>query len=188
MKPKVNRAGSEQESKPFDRCQSPPATAKTLQGFISQNKVIWESAVGEKYLMRGIAQYLQPKAVIGTDILGGVNFFETSPDNWDIQITNPPYSMKFPWLKRSYELGKPFALLLPVETIGAKKAQSLFQQYGVEIILISPRINFVMPEKGLNGKGAQFPVCWITNSLNIGQQISYATYVPDKELVLKKAA
>lgn len=194
MKPKVNRKGSEKKVSAFDNCQTPPKAAHTLSKFIPSGKVIWESACGtEKMLFRGITQYLQPKAIIGTDLLNGVNFLTDAPPNFDIQITNPPYSIKYQWLKRSYELRKPFALLLPVETLGAKKAQTLFDMYGVEIILISPRINFYMPNLGFSGKGAQFPTMWVTHGLNIGQQISYVTYEQDKDFEqsynnLKKAA
>lgn len=177
MKPKTNRAGTLYEAKGFDCCQTPSSAAKTLQRFIPPGKIIWESAAGTmRMLVKGIQEYLSPHSVIATDIQDDTsyNFFDYSPNIWDIQITNPPYSIKYHWLKRSYELGKPFALLLPVETIGAKKAQTLMKEYGAEIILLSKRINFYMPDKGLTGGGAQFPTLWFTYGLNIGRDISFA--------------
>jgi hypothetical protein len=80
--------------------------------------------------------------------------------------------VKYPWLERSYELGRPFALLLPVETLGAASCQRLINLYGVEVILMDKRINFKMPNKGYSGKGSDFPTYWHTWGLGIGQQIT----------------
>ncbi len=101
---------------------------------------------------------------IGTDINGGHDFFTYEPDWWDVIVTNPPFSLKIPWIERCYELGKPWALLLPVETIGTKHAQELFTAHEPEIgiIYMNKRINFKMPNKGWDGAGAQFPTAWYT--------------------------
>jgi hypothetical protein len=74
-------------------------------------------------------------------------------------VTNPPYGIKYDWLERCYSLGKPFALLLPVETLGAKRAQALIAKYGMEQLLLSRRVDFYMPNKG-NAGSAQFPTFW----------------------------
>ena len=55
----------------------------------------------------------------------------------------------------------------------AAKAQHLFEKYGIEIILLSKRIDFKMPFKKWTGKGAQFPVAWYTWGLNIGNQLNF---------------
>jgi hypothetical protein len=102
--------------------------------------------------------------VIGTDLLTDQNFFEYQPPQFDAIITNPPYSIKYKWLEHCYELGKPFALLVPVETIGAKTAQDLMQSGGFEIMLLDHRINFKMPNKGYEGS-AQFPVLWLCHGI-----------------------
>lgn len=88
-------------------------------------------------------------------------------------MTNCPYSVKYPWLRRYYELGKPFALLLPVDTTGAAQAQVLFDRYGIEIIYMNKRVNFKMPNKGWSGS-AQFSTAWFTWGLNIGKQMTFA--------------
>lgn len=174
MKPKTNRKGELNESKPFDRCQTPAHTFDPLKPYISKNDTIWESAAGEQTMLADtmIDAYYH---VVMSDILytPEQNFFEYQPKEWDVQVTNPPYSVKYDWMKRSYELGKPFALLIPVESLGAQKAQKLMKQYGFEIILLNKRVNFHMPNKGFDGSGAQFPVMWFTWGLNIGKQVSF---------------
>ena len=56
--------------------------------------------------------------VIFSHIDDGKNFFYYEPEeNYDIIISNPPFSQKDNVLKRLYELNKPYAMLLPVPTL-----------------------------------------------------------------------
>lgn len=156
----------------LDACQTPAYALDPLLPYLPEGWTIWEPACGEGLLEDALLDsYLE---VVSGDLQAGQDFFEYEPEYWDCQVTNPPFSRKFPWLKRSYELGKPFALLLPVETLGAEKAAVLFEEFGVEIIFMRPRINFKMPNKGWEGAGSQFPVAWFTWGLGIGRQMTFA--------------
>ena len=55
--------------------------------------------------------------VIYTHIDTGENFFYYEPEDYDIIISNPPFSCKDDVLKRLWELDKPYAMLLPVPTL-----------------------------------------------------------------------
>jgi hypothetical protein len=153
-----NRKADEYVPQGHDLCQTPPYALAPLLPFLKPDTTIWEPAVGEG----NIAIELEDKgfSVVISDILRGQNFFEYAPDSWDAIVTNPPYSLKYRWLKRCYELGKPFALLIPVETLGAKTAQELMQEYGFEVMLLNRRINFKMPNAGWSGGGSQFSTMW----------------------------
>lgn len=158
--------------KGYDACQTPPEAIDPLLPYLPDDWLIWEPACGEGLLAEGF--YDAGREIIGTDILWGKNFFEWAPgEHWDALVTNPPYSVKYQWIERCYALGKPFALLLPLETLGASTAQNLFREYGMELICLDRRVNFKMPNVGWDGGGAQFPVAWFTWGLGIGQQITY---------------
>ena len=174
MKPKSNRKPGT-----MDNCQTPSYALDPLILYLNKSQTIWEPAAGEGQ----IVQFLSRRGykVVQSDILDGQDYFEYQPDKWDVSITNPPFSMKYDWMRRTYELDKPFALLLPVESIGAVKAQNLFKEYGFEWIFLSRRVNFKMPNKGYTGNGAQFPVFWLTWKLNIGQQVTFATIIHRKD-------
>lgn len=182
MKPKVNR-----KEGPSDRCQTPPYALDPLYPFLNKEQKIWEPACGELHLYDAFAS--REYRVIGTDLSDGpeYDFFEYQPQQWDIQVTNPPYSIKFKWLKRSYELGKPFALLVPVEMIGAKSAQVLMEQYGFEIMLLRERVDFKMPDKGWTGAGAQFPVMWFCWNL-LPEKIMYGSFAEAKRKFKQECA
>ena len=104
-----------------------------------------------------------------TDILEGRDFFSyTPPVVSDAIVTNPPYSIKYPWMKRCFELNIPFALLMPLEMIGSQKGYKMCRDNGVSLMVLSKRINFKMPSHDDFGKGsAQFPVAWYCWNLGV---------------------
>ena len=78
---------------------------------------------------------------ICSHIRGGQNFFEYQPDHWDVIVSNPPFSIKDDILKRLYELGKPFAILLPMNSLQGKTRYEYFKQ-GVQMLAFDQRIGF----------------------------------------------
>jgi hypothetical protein len=155
MKPKLNR-------KPggMDCAQTPFYAMEPLLPYLNPKWTYWDCAMGEGNLVR----WLNEKGfkTIGTDILSGDDFLTkdifTVPKH-DCLITNPPYSLKYKFLEKCYEVSSRFALLMPVETLGAKTAQELFKACGVELMFLDHRVNFKMPNKGWDGQ-AQFPTMW----------------------------
>ena len=114
------------------------------------------------------------KNIIATDILTGHDIFTWRPEQHiDIVVTNPPFSKKYKIIKRLYSLGIRWAMVMPGDTLMARSAQRLFEQYGMELILLDKRIDYKMPIGGYKGT-AQFSSAWFTHGLNIGKQITYA--------------
>jgi hypothetical protein len=174
QKPKINRAGNAYEPQGFDACQTPGYAIDPLLPYLNRDWTIWEPARGEGLIVEALYDSSFYN-VLESDLLTGQNFFDYAPaEHWDCLVTNPPYSLKYRWLERCYELGKPFALLLPVETLGAKTAQAFFRTAGIEVIFLDRRVNFKMPNIGWEGSAAQFPVAWFTWGLNIGRQMTFA--------------
>ena len=158
----------------MDACQTPAYAIDPLMPYLIPFQTIWEPAAGEGLLVDALSDCTFTKfTVIASDLIEGKNFFEYEPDEWDCLVTNPPYSVKFQWLKRCFELGKPFALLMPIDTLGAKTAQELFELYGIEVMLLNQRVNFKMPVKGWEAGGAQFSTAWFTWGLGLGAQLVF---------------
>jgi len=181
-KPKQSNPGDINKVSQMDICQTPPHAIEPLLKYIPNDWVIWESACGPDQLLV-TAFNSHGYTVIASDLLHGTEFnrFTYKPRglNYDIEITNMPFSIKYKWLKQSFEDGKPFALLAPYETTFAKEFQLLFRQYNgsphvIEILSPERRINFKMPNKGwgVNGNSsAQFPTVWITQGLNVHKKV-----------------
>lgn len=64
------------------------------------------------------------------------------PKHWDILVSNPPFSKKNDVLQRAYELGKPFALLLPVNSIQGKARFDIFKN-DIQMLCFDSRIGFM---------------------------------------------
>jgi hypothetical protein len=171
MKPKENKGYN---TGTYDECQTPPYALEPLYPYLDPYEPIWECAAGKRVLSNELIR--KGYGIIATDIndgvLGGSDFFEIWYGN--TLITNPPYSLKYEWLERCYDLGFPFALLMPVEMLGTAKGQRLFDKYGIEVIFMSPRVDFLMPHALWAGHGAQFPTAWFTWKLNLPKEMNYA--------------
>lgn len=149
--------------------QTPPTALLPLIPFLKKEWTVWECACGKGNLVRKLEE--EGFNVIGTDILTGHDFLYWKPDNFDCIVTNPPYKLKQQFLERCYQIGKPFALLLPLTTFETKSRQSLFYKYGIEVIFLSSRINFETPSG--RGSGSWFAVAWFTWGLNLGSQMRF---------------
>lgn len=66
--------------------------------------------------------------VVRSSLQEGQDFFEYEPDEWDIIVSNPPFSLKDKVLKRLYSFNKPFAILLPLNSLQGKTRYKYFKQ------------------------------------------------------------
>lgn len=151
--------------------QTPPYALDPLLPYLYKNSVIWEPACGKGYLVDEFRRL--GYTTIGTDILTGQDFFTYEPEDYNCIITNPPFRLKGQFWERCCELGKPFALLMPLTALETKKRQRLMQDYGIEIILLDRRINFETPNM-VEKSSSWFATAWFTNGLGIGAQLSFA--------------
>jgi hypothetical protein len=161
MKPPL-RAGSPNDF------QTPPIAIHPLFQYLRKDWIVWECASTNEFTKNGYR-------VIESDIKNGKNFLDWKPDQFDCIVTNPPFSIKQEFIERAYEIGKPFAFLLPLTTLATAKRQALFQQYGIEIILFDKRLHFETPNKVTDSK-SWFDTAWFTWGLNIGSQLSFIKY------------
>lgn len=169
-----NQAIDPHASDPRDRCYTPAYALDPLLPYLPSG-VVWEPAAGSGSLVRALEA--AGRTVYASEIERGQNFFTHAPPAaWAVQVTNPPYSSKYHWIEHSYALGKPWALLLPLETLGAWSAQKHFRRHGVEVLLLNKRVNYYMPIKGIEGS-ANFPSAWFCWRL-LPAPIVYGSIVP----------
>ena len=134
--------------------------------------VVWEPAAGEGYLVRALRA--AGFAVISSDIRENKDFLSYVPDvEWDVIVTNPPYSLRYEFIERCYKLGKPWAMLMTLTTLEGRR-QRLFREHGVELLLLDKRINFITPYR--KDGSAWFPVAWFCHRI-LPQQICYGNVV-----------
>lgn len=156
-----------------DSMQTPTWALEPLFKYMDKNYIYWEPACGKGYLvdeMRGRG-YKVKWSDIARD--PREDFFKFEPKQWDVIITNPPFSEKNEWLERCYKLGKPFALLLPYTALETPARQALFRCYGIEVIFMDKRVSFETPN---GGSSSWFPTAWFTRGLGVGKQMEFYEY------------
>jgi len=129
-----------------DELYTPNEAFDLLRPYIPKDKVIFECAVGSGRLKDKMKKD-------GYSVVTSDNFFNEFP-NYDILITNPPFSLKDKFLAEAYKRNKPFAILLPITALEGIKRQKLYKEFGIEILFPKKRTDF-------NGKKAPwFYVAW----------------------------
>lgn len=130
-----------------DEIYTPENAVTPLLKYIPKNIVIWEAT---DYGESKITKVLKDNGwkVISTH-KRDLNFLTDKPQfEYDMIITNPPYSLKNEFIKRCYELKKPFALLLPITALESLERGLMFRENGISVIVLDKRINFIKDKKG----------------------------------------
>lgn len=155
-----------------DECYTPEYAMKILLPFLNKEMVIWDCAFGSGRLAEHFRKY-------GFKVIGDpkIDFIKDSfvkqlgqDGDADIIITNPPYSIKDKFLEKAFEIGKPFAFLLPTKALGEQKRGKMFREHGIQLIIPDKRINFEIPSKK---SAAWFHTSWFCYGLNLPKDLNF---------------
>lgn len=140
---------------PNDEIYTPDYAVEPLLKYLPKNLTVWEPTdFGGSNITRVLKE--RGYKVISTH-KENFDFLTKRPDfDFDIIITNPPYSLKDAFIQKCYELNKPFCLLLPLTSLEGVVRGGLFRNYGVSVIVLDRRINFT------SNKGNWFNASWFT--------------------------
>ena len=106
--------------------------------YLPKDKIIWNpfdenwSAFYNKLKEEGYN-------VVRSSLAEGQDFFNYEPEKWDIIVSNPPFSIKDKVLERLYSFNKPFAVLLPLNSLQGKTRYKYFKD-GIQILSFDARI------------------------------------------------
>ena len=88
--------------------------------------------------------------VVYGHIKTGQDFFKVNVPDCDYIISNPPYSLKGEVLKRLFEIGKPFAMLINFQGIFDNQERfRMFKKNRIEMLWLRPRVNYISDAGGL---------------------------------------
>lgn len=80
--------------------------------------------------------------VIRSSLSDEQDFFKYEPEKWDLIVSNPPFSIKDKVLERLYSFQKPFAVLLPLNSLQGKTRYKYFAGGGIQLLSFDIRICF----------------------------------------------
>lgn len=151
-----------------DNFFTPNYAIKPLEKYIPIKYKIWECSSGTG----NIVNYFKERGynIIGTDLNMGEDFLISERKDFGCIITNPPFSIKDKFLKKCFELNKPFAMLLPLTALEGKFRQSLYKKYGIQVILFDKRINY---QGHQNKNSCWFASAWFCYKLNLPKDLNF---------------
>ena len=129
----------------YDELYTPSEAILPIIKYLDKNKTYWECTdFGESNITKILIE--NGFKVINTN-KSQIDFLNDKVDfEFDVIITNPPYSLKDEFIKKCYQYEKPFMLLLPITALEGKARNKLYKDKGIELIILNKRINF-MKEK-----------------------------------------
>ena len=103
--------------------------------------------------------------VVRSSLKDGQDFFTYEPNKWDMVVSNPPFSSKDKVLERLYSFKKPFAILLPLNSLQGKTRFKFFTQ-GIQLLSFDSRISFHKPDSmDIVIKGSPFATAYFCKDL-----------------------
>lgn len=103
--------------------------------------------------------------VVRSSLKDGQDFFTYEPNKWDMIVSNPPFSSKDKVLERLYSFKKPFAILLPLNSLQGKTRFKFFTQ-GIQLLSFDSRISFHKPDSmNIVIKGSPFATAYFCKDL-----------------------
>lgn len=169
----INYTQNEKNDELYTPAYAVAPLIKNLIRFVSMQK-IWCPCDKEE---SNIVKELKAAGfdVVHSHIDEGKDFFSYEPDKYDMIITNPPYSIKDKIIERCYQLGKPFALLLPLTALEGINRGKMYREGGVGLIVLDKRVEF------LEGKTNWFNTSWFCRLNGISGTIIFETIEKDKQ-------
>jgi len=140
-----------------DEYYTPEILVTPLLQYLKPNSNIWcpfDTSNSEFVLIFKEAGH----TIINGHISEGKDFFNYTPDNYDYIISNPPFSRKKDVLKRCYELGKPFALLLGLPILNYQEIGEFFLDKSLQLLIFDKKVSY-------DGNTASFNSSYFCNKI-----------------------
>jgi len=80
------------------------------------------------------------------------DFFTYEPDDWDIIISNPPFTNKRKYFERALSFWKPFALIMTNTWLNDAAPKQLFKDKELQLLMFNKRMKFISPDGRDNDK------------------------------------
>jgi len=160
-----------------DDYMTPKSAWNNIKHFIPQNKIIYEPFYGNGQSGKDLEEILPNNRIIHEE----VDFYHYSNVfQYDLIISNPPFSDSKKILNHLQALGKPFILILPAPKICTNYFRENFADDKIQIIIPRKRIQFVKLVDGEVPKNYKsdcnfdcFYYCW---KMELDRDINFLEY------------
>lgn len=169
-----NKPGTYQSFKKSDHWLTQPNTFQAILKYIPKDTKIWMP-----FYYDGSCQKILNDLGYDNVIHRDEDFYTYQPNDWDMVIDNPPYSNKSQVIERLISLGKPFALVLPINTLVTRYAHRNFKNKHISLIILDNRKHHFLksgdpPRTNHNGSPTN-PImpCWFCYNIDLPNRIIF---------------
>jgi len=133
-----------------DECYTPHYAVKPILKYIPKDAIVWcPFDTKESEFVKQISNTNQ---VEYSHINNGQDFFKYEPDDWDIMLSNPPFTNKRKYFERALSFNKPFALIMTNTWLNDSAPKQLFEDKDLQLLMFDKRMKFNSPDGRSNDK------------------------------------
>ena len=168
-----------------DECYTPDYGVKPILKYIPKDAVVW--CPFDTSQSQFVKQIEQQNEVIYSHIGTGRDFFVYEPYEWDVMVSNPPFTNKRKYFERALSFNKPFALIMTNTWLNDSAPKQLFKDRDLQLLMFDKRMKFISPDGRDNDKitFSSSYYCW---NMLPKQIIMETLDVPPKKLVQKSSS
>lgn len=124
-----------------DECYTPRYVVEEILPYLSKDKIYWlpfdtDESEFCKVLKENGYKY------VNSHISTGQDYYNFEPAEWDIMLSNPPFTNKRKIFERALSFGKPFALLMTNTWLNDSAPKQLFFDKELQLLMFTKRIKF----------------------------------------------
>ena len=174
-----------------DECYTPDYGVEPILKYIPEGDIVWCPFDTED--SQFVIQISKQNKVIRSHLESGQDFFNYEPDEWDMIVSNPPFTDKRKFFERALSFNKPFALIMTNTWLNDSAPKQLFKDRDLQLLMFDKRMKFISPDGRDNDKitFSSSYYCWnflpkqiIMEELNVPKKrVSRAVCNPLTELL-----
>ena len=130
-----------------DECYTPYYAVIPILKYIPKDAIVWcpfdtEESEFVKQIPNNVHSHIN----------NGQDFFTYEPDNWDVIVSNPPFTNKRKFFERALSFNKPFAMIMTNTWLNDSAPKQLFKEKDLQLLMFDKRMKFISPDGRNNDK------------------------------------
>ena len=133
-----------------DEAYTPAYGVTPILKYIPKNVIVWcpFDTIDSEF----VKQISKQNEVVFTHIKYNQDFFTYEPPEWDVIVSNPPFTNKRKFFERALSFEKPFALIMTNTWLNDSAPKQLFKDKDLQLLMFDKRMKFHSPDGRQNDK------------------------------------
>ena len=133
-----------------DECYTPDYGVEPILKYIPKDATVW--CPFDKEESQFVIQISKQNKVIRSHLESGQDFFDYEPEEWDMIVSNPPFTDKRKFFERALSFNKPFALIMTNTWLNDSAPKQIFKDKDLQLLMFDKRMKFISPDGRDNDK------------------------------------